>query len=64
MLCKQCQKDRLEGVVCGQAFTDWTCLKCGKTFVHHNTATPKICKCCSKKYSLCEECGQEIKNGN
>lgn len=60
MICKQCQEDRLQGYVCGQAFTDWQCQKCGKTFTHHNTAIPKVCKSCSEKYNLCEDCGCEV----
>ena len=59
MICKECEHES-RNMFCGQAFTDWKCIKCGKTFMHHNTATPKVCKECSEKYNLCENCGKEI----
>lgn len=62
MICNECKKENsLGGWLCGQAFTDWKCQKCEQTFTHHNTSTPKICKKCSEKYNLCEQCGKEIK---
>ena len=58
MICKKCLMDRC--YIAGQAFTEWTCQKCGETFIHHNTNTPKICKMCSEEYNLCEQCGDVI----
>lgn len=60
MICNECKHESIN-MFCGQSFTDWKCQVCGKTFTHCNTATPKVCKECSEKYNLCEECGKEIK---
>ena len=58
-LCKKCLEDTA-GVAAGDAFTEWTCPKCGKKMIHHNTHVPKVCHGCSVKYNLCEECGEPI----
>ena len=60
MLCNKCKQDLLEGVACGQAFTQWICKKCGQIGWHHNTYTPNICPACSEEYNLCEQCGEKI----
>ena len=61
MICIECKKAEARGgMFCGQAFTDWKCEKCGEIYTHHNTAVPKVCKECSEKYNICEECGRPI----
>jgi len=45
---------RTGGGVCGQAFTNYICLKCDKEYSHHNTAIP----------ILCEDCKSEIRKQN
>ena len=57
MLCKKCLTDNY---VAGQAFRDWKCENCGKTFIHHNTHVPKYCPECSEKLNKCEQCGRPL----
>ena len=61
-LCKKCIAENVEGAACGQGFREWTCAKCGKEMIHHNTHVPKVCHGCSLKYNLCEECGASIED--
>ncbi len=60
MICNNCRQLEQRGLISGQAFTDWTCLKCGREDIHPNTGVPKICKNCSEEYNLCESCGQPV----
>ena len=45
------------GMLAGQAFTEYTCSCCGEKEMHHNTATPRICRKCSTEHNLCVRCG-------
>lgn len=40
---------RNSGGLCGQAFTNYICLKCDQEYSHHNTNTPYICDYCKKE---------------
>ena len=62
MLCRYCFLEHLQGVIAGQAFTEWKCSVCGQTFVHHNTATPTVCEQCAERLGKCEMCGRDIYN--
>lgn len=61
MLCKDCQLEKLQGTISGQGFTSWICQECGQQFIHHNTNVPKVCKNCSDKLHICEQCAKLIK---
>ena len=63
MWCKKCSTENLY-CVAGQAMTEWTCIICGKKFIHKNTAVPYVCKECSESHHVCEECGQAIIDNN
>lgn len=44
----------------GQAFTEWNCRCCLEIQDKWpNTSHPAVCDECSKKYSLCPECGAD-----
>ena len=60
MICDKC-KHESHNMFCGQGFRDWICKLCGKKSIHHNTAVPKVCKSCSEKHNVCENCGEKIK---
>lgn len=57
MECMRCMMDK---GIAGQAFTKFTCEKCGKEAYHHNTNTPRFCDKCSEKYNICERCGEKL----
>lgn len=62
------RKERLQSfncVVCfyihsnrtaGQAITPWECQGCDAPQAWSNTAVPKLCIVCAKKYGLCRSC--------
>lgn len=37
-----------EGGIAGQAFTEYTCLKCEKEHINPDTNTPQFCRKCTK----------------
>lgn len=57
----ECIKCMMDKSVSGQAFTKFVCEKCGKEDWHHNTAVPRFCSECSRKYNICEKCGENLK---
>lgn len=59
MRCKKCMIE-WSSKCAGQVFTKWTCKICGKEEIHPNTAVPKVCDDCSKKYHVCTDCGSAI----
>lgn len=58
--CRRCFYLR-DGRMAGQAFTDWNCGVCNKVSSNPNTATPRVCMECAKKYRLCTECAGDYK---
>ena len=58
-LCKKCKFEE-KGMMAGQAFTEFTCALCGRISVWGNTNTPKFCYECSKKFNMCQRCGDEL----
>jgi hypothetical protein len=56
--CKRCYY-----LVCGlagQAFTPYTCKRCGVKSSWPNTNIPKLCSSCSDGLKLCRRCGADI----
>jgi hypothetical protein len=53
--CKPCFYFRRGGIA-GQAMWSWNCRVCGEEQMHHNTATPQVCKACCEQWELCEKC--------
>lgn len=56
----RCRLCFYRGRICGQAFTEFTCQKCGVTKEHHNTCVPKLCNVCANELLVCAECGADI----
>lgn len=66
------KKDRIEKGLCklcfysgskisGAAMTKWNCRACLQNQgLYGCLAVPEVCDKCSKKYSLCKECGSDI----
>ncbi len=50
----------MRGRIAGQAFTEWTCAHCRGTFMHHNTATPRLCPACAATLEACADCCADI----
>lgn len=44
----------------GQAFTEYKCCVCEEKNMHPNTAVPDVCLDCSKKHSICTDCGADL----
>ena len=44
-------------VVAGQAFTAYTCQRCGKNGMHHDTHVPLLCSECADAIHACVQCG-------
>ena len=61
--CPECRV-KSGGYVSGQAFTEFTCAKCGEKYVWHNTKVPKYCWNCSIEHKICIDCGKDIPNLN
>lgn len=57
--CKECRV-KYHGAVCGQAFTKFTCKKCGQIAWHHNTLTPDYCTSCVEENYICQRCGKNL----
>lgn len=56
-ICKKCKMEE-KGVMSGQGFREFTCEKCGKKEIWHNTNTPKLCSTCSTIHNMCQRCGE------
>ena len=59
MECIACQMAN-KGLIGGQAFTKFTCEKCGQIAYHHNTNVPKYCYTCSSTEYICDRCGKDL----
>lgn len=57
--CQWCWYRRIGGMY-GQAFTEYTCLRCDEKNHHHNTGTPRLCKTCVEATKLCASCCGDI----
>lgn len=57
MKCKECEE---KPIAAGQAFREYICGHCFEVGMWSNTATPKICPHCSKKFKRCERCLKKI----
>lgn len=55
LICKECKE---KGYF--QALSEGVCLKCGGKTPTPHSASYKICKKCSLKFDLCEQCGKEL----
>lgn len=55
MICEKCR----EGIYL-QAMSKGKCIKCGKTTLTPHLPSYIICKSCSEKLNLCEQCGKEL----
>lgn len=53
--CKWCWYRR-SGSLTGQAFTEYTCLRCDEKKMHPNTGVPLLCDPCAKETKLCCAC--------
>lgn len=57
MECKECsEKVRF----CWEAFTNYICKNCNKSFSYPNTCIPKLCENCSKLLNTCERCLENL----
>jgi hypothetical protein len=56
--CKYCYYK--PSVVSLQAFTEFKCIVCNETFMHHNSDVDHVCKSCATEHELCVHCGGEI----
>lgn len=59
MECIACQMAN-KGLIGGQAFTEFTCERCGQISYHHNTNIPKYCYTCSSSEYICNRCGKDL----
>ena len=57
--CKECRL-KYQNAVSGQAFTKFTCEKCGQIAWYHNTLTPHYCTSCVEKHYICQRCGKDL----
>lgn len=55
MICKKC-----EHIVVLHAFSEGKCKICGERIVTGHIPCYEVCKECSEKLNLCEQCGKEI----
>ncbi len=58
MICKECEK----GKIVMHAFSTGNCIKCNCEITTGHIPCDEVCLECSDEYSLCKECGKEIKN--
>lgn len=55
MVCKKCSKM----IVCN-AFSNTNCDKCSTKIVTGHMPGYKVCKGCSEKHNICQQCGDTI----
>lgn len=55
MICKKCKH-----IIISHAFSEGKCKICGETIVTGHIPCYEVCKECSEKLNLCEQCGKEI----
>lgn len=55
MICKDC-----EHIIVLHAFSEGKCKICGERIVTGHIPCYEVCKECSEKLNLCEQCGKEI----
>lgn len=55
MICKNCKH-----IIVLHAFSEGKCKICGERIVTGHIPCYEVCKDCSKKLNLCEQCGKEI----
>jgi len=58
-LCKWCFYRRAN-TLAGQMFTEYTCWRCDRAHLHHNTAVPRLCADCTKETGLCNACCGDV----
>jgi len=56
MVCEDCYD-----IVVLHAFSESNCIKCNEEIITSHIPSYIICKKCSQKYKLCEQCGKPIK---
>lgn len=61
-LCKKCRD--FGHLIAGQAFTHYTCDRCGERHNWHNIDTPKICRVCSDTFNVCMRCQGRMFGGD
>jgi hypothetical protein len=54
MICEKCKH-----IVCASAFSIGVCNMCGCDTITPHIPSYKVCKKCSVKYGLCEQCGKQ-----
>lgn len=59
LLCEDCKLKSGSRIV-GQAFTAYTCARCEKEQMHHNTGCPRFCKACALGVYMCQRCGVKL----
>ena len=57
MICKKC-----EHIIVLNGFSDDKCKICGERIVTGHIPCYEVCKECSEKLNLCEQCGKEMIN--
>lgn len=57
--CEEC-KIKYQNAVSGQAFTKFTCERCGQIAWYHNTLTPHYCTLCCEENYICQRCGKDL----
>ena len=54
--------NKCKGMIVMHAFCNTECIKCGDKIKTPHMPGHKVCKTCSEKYNLCEQCGKELNN--
>ena len=54
---RECPVCFYDVAVAGQGFTAYTCQRCGKNGMHHNTNVPLLCPPCADATQACVQCG-------
>lgn len=57
MECKECSE---KVIFCWEAFTNYICKNCNKSFSYPNTCIPKLCENCSQILNTCERCLEKL----
>ncbi len=52
----------LDNRIALQAFTEFTCKNCNKSFMHHNSNIDEFCKECADELNVCVSCGAKMEN--